>query len=394
MIYFDNASTSWPKPKEVLDGISSYFHQIGVSPSRGGYQQAIRADQIVFETRILLANLFNILDPDHVCFTLNATQSLNIVLKGLLKDGDHVLISNFEHNSIIRPLEKLGKTKNITYSIYECNKEGFFDSQQIEKLITDKTKLIICNHASNVIGVLNPLKNISQIAQKHNLLFLVDCAQTAGHIKIDVEKYKIDFLAGTAHKSLLGPSGVGFLYVRDPDLIDTYSEGGSGHNSASKNHPETMPLKFESGTLNYLGIAGFNASLRYLKEKKYTHTHTYSMRLLQKLILKLSEIDEIFIYGTQDFAFKIPLISLNVKGLFATECAYILDKEHAICTRGGLQCAPLIHKTISTFPHGTVRVSLGYKNSLQEIETFINAIKKICFNQKAFCSMGESSCKQ
>lgn len=394
MIYFDNASTSWPKPKEVLDEVTSYFYHVGVNPSRGAYQQALHAEQIVSETREGLAEMFNVQDPDHLCFTLNATQSLNIVLKGLLKPGDHVLISNFEHNSIIRPLERILQTKGISYTVYESDKDGFFNVEQIENLITDKTRLITCNHGSNVIGVINPLATMSKLAQKHNLLFLVDCAQTAGHTEIDVEKYKIDFLAGTAHKSLLGPSGVGFLYIKNPDLVDTFSEGGSGHNSSSKKHPKTMPLKFEAGTPNYLGIAGFNASLRYLKDKNYIKIHNYEMELLNTLISKLKEIDEIVIYGTQELSFKIPLLSFNVRGLFATECSYTLDKEYNICTRGGLQCAPLIHRTLNTFPHGTVRVSLGYNNSLQEVDTLIDALKKICSDMRPSYSTGEVSCKK
>lgn len=394
MIYFDNASTSWPKPKEVLEGITSYFYHIGVNPSRGGYQQALHAEQIIFETRELLAAMFNISDPHHLCFTLNATHSLNIVLKGLLKPGDHVLISNFEHNSVIRPLEKMTQTEGISYSVYESNKDGLFNVEHVENLITDKTRLIVCNHASNVIGVINSLETMAALAQKYDLLLLIDCAQTAGHIEIDVNKHKIDFLAGTAHKSLLGPSGVGFLYIKDPIHISTFIEGGSGYNSASKKHPETMPLKFEAGTLNYLGIAGFNASLRYLRDKNSISIHNHEMDLLDFLILKIKEIDEITLYGTQKLDFKIPLLSFNVKGLFATECSYILDKEYDICTRGGLQCAPLIHKTINTLPHGTVRISLGYANSLQEIEILVSALKKICSDIKSSFSMGEVLCKQ
>lgn len=389
MIYFDNASTSWPKPQAILDGIEFYFNHIGVNPSRGGYQRAVCAEQIVSETRGLLADMFKIKDPHHLCFTLNATHALNIVLKGLLKPGDHVLISNFEHNSVLRPLAKMVQNQGVSYTVYESDEDGIFDSRYIETLITDKTKLIICNHASNVIGVLNPLENITRIAKKYNLLVLVDCAQTAGHIEIDVEKYGIDFLAGTAHKSLLGPSGVGFLYIRNPDLVDTLHEGGSGFNSASLTHPKTLPLKFESGTLNYLGIAGFHASLKYLKDKNYIHIHNYEMELLKILMTRLKEIDEIVIYGIQDLDLKIPLLSFNIEGFLATECSYILDKEYNICTRAGLQCAPLIHKTIRTFPHGTVRVSLGYKNSLQDINTFINALKKICAHTKTVCSRGQ-----
>jgi cysteine desulfurase family protein len=377
MIYFDNASTTWPKPDAVIKGMSKYFHEIGVSPSRGSYQHARKGEEIVFKTRKLLSDLLNIDDPDLISFTHNATHSLNIVLKGLLKPGDHVLISAFDHNSVIRPLETLKEKKGITYDVYKCSKEGFYDISSIEALINENTKLIVCNHASNVLGVISPITEIGKLAKKHNILFLVDCAQTAGLIPICVQDSFIDFLAGTAHKSLLGPSGVGFLYCKHPDLLDSLMEGGSGHNSISKRQPEIMPSKFEAGTQNYLGIAGFYESLKYIDQHSSEKLYEQENALLQYILKKILEIREVTIYGTHDIRYKIPLFSFNVAGIYATECAYLLDKEFSICVRGGLQCAPLVHQVIGTFPHGTVRVSLGHKNTYQEANKFIMAIKAI-----------------
>lgn len=377
MIYFDNASTSWPKPEIVLEGMKTYFYDIGVSPSRGGYQQARLAEDMIYETRKLLANMFNVNDPDYISFSYNATHALNIVIQGLLKEGDHVLISSFEHNSVIRPLEKLKADKKISYDVYECSKDGFFDTSCIESLIKENTRLIICNHASNVIGIISPIEEIGQLSKKHNLLFLVDCAQTAGLLEIDVKKCNINFLIGTGHKSLLGPSGVGFIYIENPDLIHTLIEGGSGHNSVSTRQPQTMPLKFEAGTMNYLGIAGLNKSLKHLNKESPGNIYAKEISLLQYLMDHLLQIEEITIYGTQALKYKIPLFSFNVRGLLATECSYLLDKYYSICTRGGLQCSPLTHKTINTYPHGTVRISLGHKNNYNEVDEFVKALKAI-----------------
>lgn len=377
MIYLDNASTSWPKPSNVIEEMDIYLKEIGVSPSRGSYTKAIDGELFINKTRSTLSSFFNIKNSNHLSFTLNATHSINIVVNGLLKTGDHVLISNFEHNSVIRPLEKLMVKRGISYSIYESNTEGFFDLGKIESLICENTKLIICNHASNVIGVISPVSDIGKIAQKHALFFLVDCAQTAGIIKIDVEMDNIDFLAGTSHKTLLGPPGVGFLYVKDPSKLETLCEGGSGYNSLSRKHPETMPLKFEAGTLNYLGIAGLYGGLKFLENKELKEIHNLEMKLTQYLLEKLSQIEDIKIYGTKKMDFKIPLISFNLKSLYPSELSYILDKKYSICVRSGIQCAPLIHETINTLPHGTIRVSFGPHNSLEEVDILIQSIKEI-----------------
>ncbi len=381
MIYLDNASTSWPKPSALIEEMDIYLKEIGVSPLRGSYSKTEEGDFFISNVRRKLSNLFNINNPNQISFTLNATHSLNIVLKGLLKAGDHVVLSNFEHNSVIRPLEKLMRSSGIFYSIYESNSEGFFDLEQIETLIRDNTKLIICNHASNVIGVISPISEIGKISQKHGIFFLVDCAQTAGILKIDVEQDHIDFLAGTSHKTLLGPPGLGFLYVKDPSKLDTLCEGGSGYNSLSKIHPQIMPLKFEAGTLNYLGIAGLYGSLKFLENEGTAKIYDLEMQLMQYFLENISQIKHVKIYGTQKLNFKIPLLSFNLKSLLPSEVAYILDKKYSICVRAGIQCAPLIHKTINTLPHGTVRISFGFQNSIEEVDLLVQAIKNISYKK-------------
>jgi len=266
MIYLDNASTSYPKPNELYKAINEYGKHIGASPNRAMYSLAKKAEILVESTREQFAELFNLSNPNHLCFTLNATHSLNIAIKGILKKNDHVIITSFEHNATFRPIFTATERGTISYDILESDKDGIFRLECLETLIKCNTRLIICNHASNVIGVISPIKEIGYIAKKNKIPFLVDCAQTAGLLDIDVKEACIDILAGTGHKSLLGPSGVGFLYLRDPELVNTLIEGGSGQNSLSPRHPKNMPHKFEAGTLNYLGITGLNASLKYIKK--------------------------------------------------------------------------------------------------------------------------------
>lgn len=375
MIYLDQASTSHPKPAAVLKGISNYFRKIGVNPHRSLGRLAAKAEAIIEETRSRLAALFNIADCDHIAFTQNATHAINIVLKGALQKGDHVLISNFEHNAVLRPLQKMKESLNVSFDIFESCRDGLFDLAAISRLITPRTRLVICNHASNVLGVISPIEEIGKLAKKHNLLFLVDAAQTAGLVDIDVEKAHIDFLAGTAHKSLLGPSGVGFLYIRNPDIVSTFTEGGSGFHSASVHQPNAMPHKFEAGTLNYLGIAGFLEALKHLercKEKRQRES-----ALLSLLLQELKNIPGLILYGTRDIGKKIPLISINLLNFYPQELANLLEERYSLITRPGLHCAPLIHKTLATYPTGTLRISLSQSNTADEIKTLSFALRNV-----------------
>lgn len=374
-IYFDNASTSFPKPQKVLEEIAHFLKHIGASPGRGSYPAAFKAHTIIEEVREKLATLLEIDQPNYLAFTHNATHASNIVIKGLLQQGSHVIISNFEHNAIFRPIHRLSDEKVISYDVWESDQEGVFDLEKLEALVKPHTKLIVLNHASNVLGVLSPVVAVSQIAKKYRIPFLVDVAQTAGLFPTPFGKLA-DYIIGTGHKSLLGPPGVGFLYVKEPDTLKTLYEGGSGNHSASAYHPEYLPAKFEAGTCNYLGIAGLKGSLEYLDGIGITHTCNQVLQYTKCALEMLENIPGITIYGPKNINNKAPVISFNIEGYFANEVAYFLQ-EQSICVRAGIQCAPLIHKTIKTMPNGTVRLSFGHLNSNVELELLEKALKNL-----------------
>jgi len=353
--------------------IKKYLNEIRVNPGRGFGTLAKYATHLIEDTRAELGVLLGISTPDNISFTYNATHALNIALQGSLSAGDHVIISNFEHNSVIRPLSHLKKTRHIEFDILSADTQGFFDLKGLESLINPKTKLIVFSHASNVLGVITPIKQIGELAKKHGILFCVDCAQTAGIVDIEAEKDGIDILAGTCHKGLLGPSGVGFLYVRDQKNVASLFQGGGGYNSASDLHPELGPHKYEAGTINYLGIAGLRGSLEeVVKNKKIYHEH--EKELLADLLSRISEMPFIKLYGTQLLQYKVPLVSFNVHNFSAQEVCSYLEDSHGIITRGGLHCSPLIHKAMNTAAYGSVRISLGPYNTLKDIKAFIKAL--------------------
>ncbi len=378
--YLDNACTSHPKPAVVWEAVKNYQVNIGASPARSGHTLGKKADGVVSETRQLLADLFNAKDPRHIVFTQNSTQALNMIIKGTLTEGDHVITTNLEHNSTLRPLENLSRAGMITYTVVQSDNQGIIDPKAIEKAIEKKTKLIAVNHASNAIGVRTPINAIGKVAKANNLLFLIDASQTAGVLEIDIEKDHIDFVAFTGHKSLYGPSGIGGAFIRDPKTVRSFIEGGSG-NSKSLVQPAYLPEKFEAGTHNYMGIAGLNASLKTLLKKR-EEILKKELELTEYLIQRLDSIEEITVYGTKKISLKVPVVSFNMKGFFANQLAGILDEEYDILTRPGLHCAPLVHKRIGTAPTGTVRVSLGMYNTKKQIDHLIKSLEKIAAGKK------------
>lgn len=380
IIYFDNASTSYPKPVNVAKEITDYLEFIGVSPGRGGCHLSQRANQLIENVRWRIATLIGAKNSDHIIFTHNATHAINIVLKGFLKPGDHVIISNFEHNAVYRPLNKLKSEQNIFYDIWESDIKGNFDLQDLKNLIKPNTKLVVVNHASNVIGVLSPIIEIGNLLKETKISFLVDIAQTAGLFPVAFADYA-DYIVGTGHKSLLGPPGVGFLYVRDESTLSTLYEGGSGEFSKSPYHPEVLPLKFEAGTCNYLGIAGLKGSFDYIEQYDQKRMNKEVLKYTEKALDMLHDVPDIIIYGTTDITKKVNLISFNLIGYFANEVAYFL-KDFYICVRSGLQCAPLIHNTIKTIPNGTIRISFGHRNTEIELEILHEKLIKIQKNRK------------
>lgn len=375
--YLDNASTTYPKPACVWEAAKDYIENIGANPGRSGNYLARKAENVVANCRDSLARLFNIKDPNSIALTFNATHALNTVLKGTLNQGDHVIITNFEHNSVIRPIEKLKRTGIVEYDVVDSNVDGIFQSIDFEAAIKTNTKLIVINHASNVIGVIAPIEEVIKIAHRHGVQVLVDASQTAGFLDIDVEALDIDYLVFTGHKALLGASGTGGFYAKDPYVVRTLMEGGSGSNSLSPVHPGVLPDKFEAGTMNYLGIAGLGASLEQLLTTGIAINRTRELDLTKELLEGLSAIEDITIYGTTDIDRKVPVLSFNITGQTASEVATVLDQKYKIMVRPGLQCAPLIHKTLGTSPNGTVRISLGASTTQKDIHTLLSAVQEV-----------------
>lgn len=379
MIYFDNAATSWPKPPGVKEAMVKFMEEIGANPGRSGHLLSIEAARILYETREAFSTLFRVKDPSRIVFTLNATESINLALKGLLRPGDHIITSSMEHNSVMRPLRYLEK-KGVELSILPCSSNGTLNPQDAERKIKSNTKMIILNHASNVIGTLLPIKEVGLIARNHNLLFLVDAAQTAGAYPIDMETEKIDLLAFTGHKSLYGPQGTGGLVIgeriEEKEMIPL-KQGGTGSRSEFEEQPDFLPDRFESGTPNGVGIAGLLAGIQFVLEKGTEHIRQYESNLIEKLINGLEEIPQIKLYGSENKEERMATLSFNIAQLSPSNVSFYLEKEFGILCRPGLHCAPSAHKTMGTFPEGTVRFSLSYFNTEEEVDRAIDALNSI-----------------
>jgi cysteine desulfurase family protein len=379
MIYFDNPATSWPKPPQVKEAMNRFMEEVGANPGRSGHFLSIEAARIVYETREALSVLFHVKDSSRIVFTLNATESINLALKGLLKYKDHVITSSMEHNSVMRPLRDLEK-KGTELSIIPCSNEGMLDPREVEKKIQSTTRMIVLNHASNVTGTLLPIREMGKIAREYNLLFLVDAAQTAGVYPIDVEKDVIDLLAFTGHKSLYGPQGTGGLIIgeriREKEMIPL-KQGGTGSRSEFEQQPEFLPDRFESGTPNGVGIAGLLAGVQFVLKKGVELIRQNEMILTQKLIEGLKEIPQVKLYGPERQEDRVSTLSFNFTHLSSSDGASRLEKEFGILCRPGLHCAPAAHHTIGTFPEGTIRFGLSAFNTEEEINDTMNAVSLI-----------------
>lgn len=377
-IYMDNGATSFPKAPGVAESINNYIMNIGCSANRGAYSNSYSVEDTIFETRELICELFNYSKPENVVFTKNITESLNVLIKGLLKSGDHVIVSSMEHNAVMRPLNSL-KDKNIDFSRVECNSHGELNPEDIKIHIKNNTKAVIITNASNVCGTILPLKEIGEICSERNIFFIIDCAQTAGFLDLDFEEIKAHALAFTGHKSLLGPQGIGGFIIRD-ELIKQVSpliEGGTGSLSEIETQPEYMPDKYEAGTPNTVGIFGLNASLKYILNKGIENIRNEELQLVQIFLDKLKDIPEAKLIGLDSIKNRTAVISLDFTPLDNGEIAHLLSKEYNIMTRSGLHCAPSAHKTLGTFPQGTVRFSLSHFNTEEEVKLAIKAIKEI-----------------
>jgi cysteine desulfurase family protein len=379
----DNGSTSFPKPKEVKESIANYLDNFSVSPGRGTYLLAEKAEAMVNTTRQYLAEIIGTKKPEYINFTLNATHGLNVAIKGSLRENDHVLICSWSHNSAIRPLEKLKREGKIDYTQFEVSSEGEINLDLLEKLFQPNTTLLILNHASNVIGVKAPAFEIGKLCQKKGVTFLLDCTQSIGYIPIHFDNDPIDIIVGTGHKTLLGPSGIGFFIGKNPKKIETLLEGGSGSSfSLSPFHPATMPYKFDAGTINGTGIAGLMGSLTYIQKRGLDTIASQAMAQAKYAWENLEQIEEVTLYGTADFIKKVPIISFNIKNFLPSEVAFFLDHSYQICVRSGIHCAPWIHQSLNTLPGGTIRLSFGHTNTFEQTNILQKAIKQLIYEAK------------
>ena len=383
LIYLDNGATSFPKPDEVYTFMDSFYRSFGVNPGRSGYDLCMETGELVDRTRKLLTDLFNGNDPNRLCFSYNSTDALNLIIFGMLKKGDHAITTTLEHNSVLRPLYHQSKFNGVEVDYVPFDANGFVDPDDIKKKIKANTRLVIVNHASNVIGTIQPLEAIGRICRELGVPFAIDASQSAGKIPIDIEQFYIDVIAFTGHKSLLGPTGIGGLYVRDGVEIRHTRAGGTGVRSAVRMHLDEYPYRLEYGTGNVVGIAGLHAGLKWIEEKGMDQIHNHEMKLARMLRDGLCELDDVSLYCQDDLADHIAVISFNIDGMEALNVGILLDGEYDIACRTGLHCAPLLHEQLGTAQiGGAVRIGIGPFNTEDHIRAAIDAIGEIVDFQK------------
>ncbi len=378
LIFLDNGATSFPKPDEVYTFMDSFYRNSGVNPGRSGYDLCMETGELVEDTRRSLTEFFNGKDPNRLCFSYNSTDALNLIINGMLKEGDHALTTTLEHNSVLRPLYHLWKYSGVEVDYIPFDSNGFVDPDDFPKKFKKNTKLVIINHASNVIGTIQPLKEIGKHCRKRGIPFAIDASQSAGKIPIDMEEMNLDIIAFTGHKSLLGPTGIGGLYVREGIEIRHTRAGGTGVRSAVRTHLDEYPYRLEYGTLNVLGIAGLHAGLNWIMKKGLDTIHEHEMRLTTLLRDGLKDAEGVSLYCQDDLADHISIFLFNVDGLEALNTSTMLDVDYNIASRSGLHCAPLVHEQLGTDKiHGAVRFGIGPFNTEEEIRTAIDAVKEI-----------------
>lgn len=375
MIYMDNAATSFPKAPGVVEAVANYLERIGASAGRAAHRLAREADRLLWQTRSLLASLFGVSEPRRVVFALNVTQALNMALFGLLREGDHVVTTSMEHNSVMRPLRHLELVRRISISVAQADQDGLLEPQKILDLIRPQTRLVVMNHASNVTGAILPVEQVARA--KGPVMLLVDAAQTGGAVPIPMEDWGVDLLAFTGHKSLLGPPGVGGLclapHVQLPPLI----HGGTGTDSESQYQPLELPLAMEAGTHNMAGIAGLGAAVSYILERGIGSIMEHEERLLGELLEGLGKIRGVRIYGPSGTRNRVPVVSINMAGMHPDHLATVLDEGFGILVRPGLHCSPGAHRTLGTFPEGTVRISLGPLQGEEDVKELLEALQEV-----------------
>lgn len=376
MIYMDNGATSYPKPPEVAETLIDVMANYCANPGRSGHFMAARTAHEIYKTRLAAAYLFHIDDAGQIIFTKNCTEGLNMALQGILKEGDHVITSSMEHNSVVRPLHAL-KAKGIDTDFVQCDEQGCIDPAKIKEAINDRTRMIVITAASNVTGAKMPLAEIGRIALRNGILFLVDAAQGAGHMDLDVKKNHIDILAAPGHKGLLGPQGTGLLYIRKGIETAPVMMGGTGSYSDQVQQPTDFPEGYEAGTVNAPGIIALGAAIRMINKIGVDVIEEYERRLTEKLQKGLEDIPQVTLYGPQDTHRKTAVIAMNIADLDCEEVAGILNDSYGIAVRAGFHCSGMAHKTIGTGNRGCVRICPGFYTGEKDIEEVVAAVKQI-----------------
>jgi cysteine desulfurase family protein len=380
-VYLDNSSTTFPKPKQVIDGMYNYMLNVGGNSGRGNYINSLQSNRYLYEAREIICNFFNYDSPSNVIFTNNVTTSLNILIKGILKPGDHVITSSMEHNSVIRPLIWCKDNLPIELEILKANSFGFLNVNDLKNRITDKTKLVIITHASNVTGSIQDIRSIGKICSDNNIFFIIDSSQSAGVLNINMKDINANAIAFTGHKSLLGPQGIGG-FILDSKFNSSCSclfQGGTGSLSSSLEQPDFLPDKFECGTLNLPGIVGLAEAIKYINSIGLSNIYEHNHDLTNYLLNGLLNISGINVYGDLSGKMLTSCISINVNSLDPSELSYYLE-SNGIKTRSGLHCSPLAHETIGTYPTGTVRLSISYFTTKEELDYTLTVLKKLKSN--------------
>ncbi|WP_455068173.1 aminotransferase class V-fold PLP-dependent enzyme [Parvimonas micra] len=381
MIYLDNGATTFPKPKVVTDKIMECYLGYAGNPGRSGHKLAMKMDLEIYETREKICKLINGTEVLNVIFTFNATDSLNLAIKGVLEEGDHVITTSMEHNSVLRPLNQLRKDGKIELSIVYADDKGYIDPQKIFEALTPNTKMIVTTHMSNVFGTIVDIKAIGDFCKENNILYLVDASQSIGVLDIDVQEMNIDLLAFPGHKALFGPMGTGALYIKEGIIVKPLKEGGTGSYSHSIDQPDLYPDSLESGTPNGVGIIALGKGIDFINEVGIENIRNHEMSLKNHFIELLKDNEDVILYGTLDDR-QGAVVSLNVKDMDSSEISYILSDEFDIYTRPGFHCAPLAHKTMGTEELGAIRFSFGYYNTLEEIDKTVEALLNIIERNK------------
>src|SRR3954451_11862714 len=375
--YLDNAATSFPKPEAVYQAMDRFARSSLANPGRAGHKMALAAEHALDDGRHRLNRFFNGKSPDRFVFTLNCTDALNMAFKGVLQAGDHVITTDLEHNSISRPLRAMELANHITLTRVKADGSGTVDPDAIRKAVTARTRVLAIGHASNVIGTVQPIAEIGAVARERDVLFLVDCAQTAGVLPIDIQAMHIDLLAFPGHKGLMGPTGTGALYVSPRVKIKEWREGGTGGDSSSETQPKEFPYYLEGGTPNVLGVAGLSAGIQWVESEGVDKIRAHEVGLTERLWRQLEELPGIEVYGHRDFARRVGTLSFRSESLPAADLGGILDQAFDIAIRPGLHCAPYIPRALGTFPEGAVRVSPGAFNKPEDIDQLSQALAEI-----------------